>query len=117
MAADQARVYSRLADYSPSRLKWLPDNYSDLTLKPDAGKSGTEATYRLKVGPRERVYNMMITEPIPGTSIQEKDGTSSMTVTWEVAPLGAGSRVTVTSQWNGAGGIGGFFERTFAPRG
>jgi hypothetical protein len=60
---------------------------------------------------------MMVTEPIPGTSLQEKDETSSMTVTWEVSPRGAGSRVTVTNQWNGAGGIGGFFERRFAPSG
>ncbi|WP_435863167.1 SRPBCC family protein, partial [Streptomyces prunicolor] len=26
-------------------------------------------------------------------------------------------RVVVTSTWNGATGIGGFFERTFAPKG
>lgn len=27
------------------------------------------------------------------------------------------SRVVVTTVWDGAGGIGGFFERTFAPKG
>ena len=27
------------------------------------------------------------------------------------------SEVVVTSEWSGASGIGGFFERTFAPRG
>jgi hypothetical protein len=41
-----------------------------------------------------------------------------MVTTWAVAAAGEGrSRVTVTTTWNGAGGIGGFFERTFAPRG
>jgi hypothetical protein len=33
-----------------------------------------------------------------------------------VAPEGAGSRVRIESRWEGAGGLGGFFERLFAPR-
>ena len=37
---------------------------------------------------------------------------------WTVHPAdGASSTVRVRTAWNGAGGIGGFFERTFAPRG
>ena len=36
----------------------------------------------------------------------------------ETAPDGeAASTVSVETTWNGAGGIGGFFERTFAPGG
>jgi len=39
-------------------------------------------------------------------------------VTWSVAARGAAaSAVTVEAVWNGAGGVGGFFERTFAPKG
>lgn len=33
-----------------------------------------------------------------------------------VAPAGDSCVVRIETQWNGAGGIGGFFERTFAPR-
>jgi hypothetical protein len=41
-----------------------------------------------------------------------------MVTTWLVEPVEAGrSRVRATTTWNGAGGIGGFFERTFAPKG
>jgi hypothetical protein len=41
-----------------------------------------------------------------------------MVTTWTVEPVEAGrSRVRATTTWNGAGGIGGFFERTFAPKG
>jgi hypothetical protein len=48
----------------------------------------------------------------------EKDANSSLVTTWRVAPAGEGaSLVTITTTWNGAGGIGGFFERTFAPKG
>ncbi|MEU3503805.1 SRPBCC family protein, partial [Streptomyces hundungensis] len=48
----------------------------------------------------------------------EKDRNSSMVTTWTVTPAGEGrSKVVVSTVWNGAGGIGGFFERTFAPKG
>jgi hypothetical protein len=41
-----------------------------------------------------------------------------MVTTWRVTPAGEGkSRVVVTTVWDGAGGIGGFFEKTFAPKG
>jgi Polyketide cyclase / dehydrase and lipid transport len=41
-----------------------------------------------------------------------------MVTTWTVEPVEAdGSRVRATTTWNGAGGIGGFFERMFAPKG
>ena len=32
-------------------------------------------------------------------------------------PAGPGSSVTVTTTWTGAGGVKGFFEKTFAPLG
>ena len=48
----------------------------------------------------------------------EKDRNSSMVTTWMVTPAGEGRpEVVVTTVWNGAGGIGGFFEKTFAPKG
>jgi hypothetical protein len=34
-----------------------------------------------------------------------------------VAPAGPGSSVTVKTSWQGAGGIGRFFDKTFAPLG
>jgi hypothetical protein len=41
-----------------------------------------------------------------------------MVTTWSVHPADQGaSTVRVRSVWTGAGGIGGFFERTFAPKG
>jgi hypothetical protein len=36
--------------------------------------------------------------------------------TFTVTPDGESSRVEISTQWQGAGGIGGFFERLFAPR-
>ena len=41
-----------------------------------------------------------------------------MVTTWTVLAADAGTTtVRVRTTWNGAGGIGGFFERTFAPGG
>ena len=40
-----------------------------------------------------------------------------MVVLWDVAPAGTGSKLTVRVNWQGAGGVGGFFERRFAPAG
>ena len=48
----------------------------------------------------------------------EKDANSTLVTNWTVAPAGAaGSSVTVKTTWTGASGIGGFFERSFAPGG
>ena len=48
----------------------------------------------------------------------ETDANSSMVTTWTVHAEDAGATtVRVRTTWHGAGGIGGFFERTFAPKG
>jgi len=40
-----------------------------------------------------------------------------MVTNWTVAPAGTGSSVTLKTSWTGAGGVAGFFEKTFAPLG
>jgi hypothetical protein len=60
---------------------------------------------------------MVVTEPAERTLV-ETDQNSSLVTTWTVLPTDAGlSTVRVRTTWQGAGGIGGFFERTFAPKG
>jgi hypothetical protein len=39
-----------------------------------------------------------------------------MVTTTTVSARGSGSLVQISSAWDGAGGIGGLFERMFAPR-
>ena len=48
-------------------------------------------------------------------ALTERDANSSLTTTWTVSRQGDGSRVTLRTEWQGAGGVGGFFERLFAP--
>ena len=50
-------------------------------------------------------------------AVVESDRSSTLVTSYQVSPVGSGSVVVVTSTWQGAGGIGGFFEKRFAPKG
>jgi uncharacterized protein YndB with AHSA1/START domain len=116
IAAPAARVFECIADFKTHRPKWLPPAYSNLSVEQGGTGAGTVARYHLKVGPRERDYRMQVSEPTPGSVLQEKDTTSSLVTTWTVTPQGSGSRVGIATQWTGGSGFGGFMERMFAPR-
>ena len=59
---------------------------------------------------------MTMDEPQPGRVITESDTGSSLVTTFTVLAEGTSSRVTISTLWQGAGGIGGVFEKLFAPR-
>jgi len=115
IAAPAEKVYAAIADFA-SRAQWLPENFSDYAVEGD-GRPGSVLRYRLKVGPRERQYRMQTTATAPGSAIREQDSTSSLQSTWTVTPSGNTSNVRIATQWQGSGGMGGFFERLFAPAG
>ena len=93
-----------------SRPKILTGNYTQVTVEPDG-----VLAYHFAAANRERDYRL--TSVRSGTTITESDELSSFVNTWQVTPAGSGSEVTLTATWNGAGGIGGFFEGRFAPLG
>ncbi len=68
---------------------------------------------------KSRVRDQVVEVSAPAPNqIVERDTNSSMVTSWTVTPEGTDrSLVTVDTVWNGASGIGGFFERTFAPKG
>ena len=55
-------------------------------------------------------------EPEPGRVLTESDTGSSLVTTTTVSPRDGNSLVQIRTTWDGARGIGGFFERMFAPR-
>ena len=113
-------VYSILADYRGNRQRILPpEHYLDYGVESGGTGPGTTFRYRLRAGGRERPYTMISSEPAPGRVITEQDTRSSLTSTWTLIPLGDGrrTRVQIATEWEGGSGIGGFFERTFAPGG
>jgi hypothetical protein len=59
---------------------------------------------------------MQIAEPEPGRVLTESDTNSSAVTTFTVSPQGGTSLVRISTAWYGASGVGGVFERMFAPR-
>ena len=118
VAADADTVFDALADYSGTRAKLLPEQFSEYEVREGGDGEGTLVHWKLQAtSKRVRDCLLEVTEPTDGELV-EKDRNSSMVTTWRVTPAGEGrARVVVTSVWNGAGGIGGFFERAFAPKG
>ena len=78
--------------------------------------AGTITRFKLTAGGRTREYRTKVAEPEPGRILTESDTGSSSVTTFTVSPQGAASRVRISTSWDGAGGIGGLFERMFAPR-
>jgi Polyketide cyclase / dehydrase and lipid transport len=109
------RVLAILRDYRDARPRILPSNYTAYRVEQGGQGDGTVMAYHFAAGGRERDYRLHVEES--GSELRERDELSSFVTTWNVAPAGAGSTVTLESSWEGAGGIGGFFERTFAPIG
>ncbi|WP_328320819.1 SRPBCC family protein [Streptomyces sp. NBC_00388] len=118
IAADPEAVFDALADYSGTRAKLLPGHFSEYEVREGGDGAGTLVHWKLQAtSKRIRDCLLDVTEPTDGRLV-EKDRNSSMVTTWTVTPAGEGrSAVVVSTVWNGAGGIGGFFEKTFAPKG
>ncbi|MFI6333847.1 SRPBCC family protein [Streptomyces sp. NPDC050535] len=118
IAADAEAVFDALADYTGTRAKLLPEHFSEYEVREGGDGQGTLVHWKLQAtSKRIRDCLLEVSEPTDGELV-EKDRNSSMVTTWRVTPAGEGSsRVVVSSVWNGASGIGGFFERTFAPKG
>ncbi|MFD3475462.1 SRPBCC family protein [Streptomyces sp. NPDC058695] len=118
IAAKPDDVFDALADYSGTRAKLLPEHFSEYEVREGGDGEGTLVHWKLQAtSKRVRDCLLEVSEPTDGELV-EKDRNSSMVTTWRVTPSGEGaSRVVVSTVWNGAGGIGGFFEKTFAPKG
>jgi hypothetical protein len=115
VGAPPERVLDFLRDYRESRPQILPDNFTAYRVEQGGKGDGTIFAYHFTAGGRERDYRLHVHEQ--GGGLQEQDQMSSFVTTWTVAPVPAGSTVTIESSWEGAGGIAGFFEGRFAPLG
>ena len=115
--APAERVRAALADYSGTRREVLPEQFSDYRVDAGGQGSGTRVHWRF-AATSKRVRDQLVEVSEPDGTLVERDTRSSMVTTWTVTPAGSGSStVRVRTTWDGAGGVGGFFERTFAPRG
>jgi hypothetical protein len=114
--AEPETVLAAVADYQAVRPKILSPHYSDYRVLEGGQGAGTVATWKLQAT-KSRARDVKANVDVAGHTVIEKDANSTMVTNWIVAPAGSGSSVTVKTSWQGAGGIGGFFEKTFAPLG
>jgi hypothetical protein len=116
--APAERVRTALADYRTVRPTILTEHYGDYRVEAGGVGAGSRVHWTLQAT-KNRVREQLVEVSVPAEDrIVERDANSSMVTTWTVTPAGADrSVVSVETTWNGASGIGGFFERTFAPKG
>jgi hypothetical protein len=117
--AKPAEVFNVLKDYEKKRPRLLTPNYQDYTVAKGGKGNGTVIRYRFKAARRERPYELHVEETVKGQVLTERDRDSSFVTRWSVLPVNGGekSQVSVESDWEGGSGVGGFFERLFAPLG
>lgn len=115
IAAPAGRVYRILADYREHHPRILPPAFSDFRVEEGGVGAGTVIRFRLKAGGRTLDYHQRVDEPEPGRVLTESNLDSDSVTTFTVTPEGAGCRVRIETAWHPSG-VGGFFERLFAPR-
>jgi hypothetical protein len=117
IAATPDAVIGALADYNEVRPAILPEQYRDYSVISGGNGDGTVVHWILQATSK-RQRDVKATVAVSADTITERDENSTMVTTYKVAAAGAGSAVTTTTTWNSnASGIGGFFEKTFAPKG
>lgn len=115
VGAPPSVVFRYIADMKNHHPHFLPSAFSHFEVVSGGVGAGTVTTFRLTAGGRARDYRMTAAEPEPGRRLVETDANSSAVTTFIVDPAADGtSTVTIGTQWQGASGIGGFFERRFA---
>ncbi|KRB77219.1 polyketide cyclase [Nocardioides sp. Root190] len=114
--APATEVLAALADYVAVRPGILPANYSAYEVVEKGIGDGTVVTWQLQAT-KKRVRHVVADVTLTPDAVVETDRNSTMVTTFAVVADGAGSKVTATTTWQGAGGVGGFFEKTFAPLG
>jgi Polyketide cyclase / dehydrase and lipid transport len=97
----------------PSAL--LPPTISDFRVESGGVGAGTVTRFKMTAGGRTREYRMTVA-PEPGRVLTESDTSSSAVTSFTVTPRNGASLVRISTIWDGAGRIGGLFQRMFAPR-
>jgi hypothetical protein len=119
IAAEPGTVLNAIADYREAHRRLLPEEFTAYEVREGGKGAGTVLDLTLQATPkRVRDCLLDVTEPADGTLV-ETDRNSTLVTTWTVAPgpEDGSALVTISSEWQGASGIGGFFERIFAPKG
>lgn len=116
MRSSADAVYSAIRDYH-RRQGALTENFRDYHVEEGGEGDVSLVSYTFHAGRTERHYRLRASEDAANRTLRERDEHSTFQTTWVVRPAASGSLVAVTCEWDGAGGIAGVMERTFAPLG
>jgi hypothetical protein len=111
-------VWQAVIDYADVRPTLLTEHFSEYEVLAGGSGAGTTVHWKLAAtSKRVRDCLVEVTQPADHQLV-ERDTNSSMVTTWSVRPSGKdNSTVSIETTWSGASGVGGFFEKTFAPGG
>ena len=118
IGAPVEQVWQALANYADVRPTLLTEHFSEYEVRAGGSGGGTTVHWKLAAtSKRVRDCLVEVAEPAEHELI-ERDANSSMVTTWTVRPSGKDNgTVSIETTWTGASGVGGFFEKTFAPGG
>jgi hypothetical protein len=114
--APVALVYQVFADYRQHHPRILPAAFSNFAVQEGGVGAGTTFTFDLRVLGRVKHYAGVAFEPEPGRYLVEKYPAEDSETSFLVEPAGSGSRVTITTEFNGKSGLAGAIERWFVAR-
>ncbi|MGP3967447.1 SRPBCC family protein [Streptomyces sp. 6N223] len=118
IAAHPDDVFDAIADYREVHPRLLPERYTDFEVREGGDGQGTVLFYRFHATSR-RVREMLLDVTEPGENVLVETDRNSTLVTRYTVTAGSAegaARVAIRTTWQGASGVGGFFERLFAPR-
>ncbi len=113
--APAAVVFRCLSDFRSHHQRILPPAFSDFRVEEGGTGDGTVVSFVISAGGRSRRYHMRVTVPEPGRVLEEHDTGSSLVTSFVLTADGDRTHVRIETRWQGAAGVGGFFERLFAP--
>jgi hypothetical protein len=111
-------VRRALQDYATTRPRILTEEYREYRVLEGGEGDGTVAAWTLqatKKRSRDVIADVDVTSE---GGVVERDRNSTLVTTWTAHPVSdRTSTVRIETTWRGSTGVGGFFERTFAPKG
>lgn len=116
MRTDPDTAYRLVRDYR-RREAALTENFRNYRVEAGGEGAGTIVSYTFDAGRTHRPYRLHVEEDADQRTLRERDEDTTFVATWSARPHEEGSQVAVTCEWDGAGGLAGIFERTFAPVG
>ncbi len=110
------RVYEILRDYENHHRHILPEQYySNFTIETGGLGAGTVGWVKVSAMGRTMPLHFRVSEPEPGRRMVETNLETGAETSFVLSPEESGTRLTIASDYQPAGGLSGFLDRKLAP--